>query len=465
MASIATDPRGNRRILFKAADRKRRTIRLGKVSRKVAEDVARKVEALNSAAIMQQPLEDSVATWVSKLDSTLHDKLSAVGLIRSRSVTTLGPFIDLYISKRTDVKPGTLAVYNIVRGDLTRFFGPDKPLREITPGDADEWRLWLAEGTTTRNSLAENTIARRCGVAKQFFRTAVRKDLVNRNPFEDLKAGIRRNSTRDHFISRTDAERVLEACPDAQWRLIFALSRYGGLRCPSEHLRLRWEDIDWERGRMRVHSSKTEHHPGKESRVLPIFPELRPHLEAAWEQAEPGTEYLITRYRSTRQNLRTTFQKIIWRAGLQPWPKLFQNLRATRETELAETFPIHVVCEWIGNSATIAAKHYLQVTDEHFEQAAQKAAQSVAVRPRSESSPESEKCDFPEEYDTLRSGTTCKTDVKRLEPYSTGRQCIDVWRFDLTAITTQVGVAQVVQQNDQDVRAFSMCGSDYPCGQ
>ena len=53
-------------------------------------------------------------------------------------------------------------------------------------------------------------------------------------------------------------------------------------------------------------------------------------------------------------------------AGLQRWPKLFQNLRSTRETELAEDFPMHVVCPWIGNSQPIAAKHYLQVTDDHF---------------------------------------------------------------------------------------------------
>ncbi len=54
---------------------------------------------------------------------------------------------------------------------------------------------------------------------------------------------------------------------------------------------------------------------------------------------------------------------------MKPWPKLFHNLRASRETELAESFPLHVVCAWIGNSQPIAAKHYLQVTDEHFERA------------------------------------------------------------------------------------------------
>jgi hypothetical protein len=39
-----------------------------------------------------------------------------------------------------------------------------------------------------------------------------------------------------------------------------------------------------------------------------------------------------------------------------------------------------VVCQWIGNSQKVAAKHYLQVTDEHFTAAAgaPKAAQNGA---------------------------------------------------------------------------------------
>ena len=67
----------------------------------------------------------------------------------------------------------------------------------------------------------------------------------------------------------------------------------------------------------------------------------------------------------------------------------FQNLRSTRETELAERCPEHVICAWIGNSRVVARKHYLQVTEEHFEQAAmagaqaaQNPAQQPAVLPR-----------------------------------------------------------------------------------
>jgi hypothetical protein len=69
-------------------------------------------------------------------------------------------------------------------------------------------------------------------------------------------------------------------------------------------------------------------------------------------------------------NLRTQFLRILDKAGIEPWPKLFQNLRSSRQTELTETWPAHVVCAWIGNSEVIARDHYLQITDDHFAAAA-----------------------------------------------------------------------------------------------
>ena len=108
-----------------------------------------------------------------------------------------------------------------------------------------------------------------------------------------------------------------------------------------------------------------------------MFPELLPYLREVFEQAEPGTDYVITRYRRANCNLRTQLQRIIAKAGLKPWPKLFQNLRSTRETELAESWPEHVVCAWIGNSRAVARKHYLQVTEEHFQRAAGISGENV----------------------------------------------------------------------------------------
>ena len=179
----------------------------------------------------------------------------------------------------------------------------------------------------------------------------------------------------------------------AEWKLLFALARYGGLRIPSEALLLRWADIDWDHDRFTVHSPKTEHHEGKGERIVPIFPELHPYLLDAFENAAVGAEWCITRYRDPGVNLRTQLLKIIRRAGLKAWPKLWQNLRSTRQTELADSFPAHVASAWIGNSVPVAVKHYLQVTDDHFalaiepEQVVQKAVQKPAETTGNEPQP------------------------------------------------------------------------------
>jgi integrase len=377
MASIGRDPGGRKRILFVAPDGKRKTIRLGKASQKTAEAFKIKLEALLRAVATGSPLDDEVAEWLATRGDTMLDKLVAVGLIPKRQVTTLGVFLESYFGERCDIKSGTATAYGHTKRCLIAFFGQSKPLREVSPGDADSWRTWLINN----EKLGINTVGRRCGVAKQFFRAALRKRIIRENPFADQKATVQRNRKRDYFITRRESQAVLHACPDAQWRLLFALSRFGGLRCPSEHLGLQWGDIDWERGRMVIHSPKTEHHPGGESRVVPLFPELRPYLEAVWEQAEPGTEYIITRYRDSNVNLRTQLLRIIAKAGLSPWPKLFQNLRASRATELAEIFPSHVAAAWLGHCEAIADKHYRQVTEEHFRKAAdgtREAAQKAA---------------------------------------------------------------------------------------
>ncbi len=366
MASVIRDKNGRKRIGFTAGDGTRKSLRLGKATLRQAEAVKVRVEQLvMSSAGITGVLDDETTKWLTGLDEVMYDKLAAVGLVAPRTSADLGAFITGYIRERKDVKAGTATFYGHTKRNLIDFFGADKPLREITPGEADQWRLYLLG-----QGLAENTVRRRCKMAKQFFKVAVKRELIPKNPFSELKGAVRGNAKRLYFISREEARKVLEACPCAEWRLIFALCRYGGLRCPSEVLRLRWADVDWDKSRFCVHSPKTEHHEGGESRIVPIFPELLPYLREVFENAEAGTDYVITRYRLHNMNLRTQLQRIIAKAGLKAWPKLFQNLRSTRETELAERWPEHVVCAWIGNSRVVARKHYLQVTDEHFARAA-----------------------------------------------------------------------------------------------
>ncbi|MDA0240237.1 MAG: phage integrase SAM-like domain-containing protein, partial [Proteobacteria bacterium] len=341
-----------------------------------------KIESLVTSVGNGVALEPDVAHWLTTIKAPLRKKLEAYGLIgesgEPSKEMTLGQFLDSYINRRSDVKPGTLINWSHTRRNLLTFFGPDKLLTDITAGDASDFERFLKSGARVSryveaepdDSLSAATIRKRCQNAKQFFEAAVDHELIGKNPFAKIKSAMQSNRERDFFITREMYSKILEACPDREWRLIVTLSRIGGVRCPSEIMPLRWDDIDWAGNRMTIHSPKTEHHAGKGSRVIPIFSELRAELDAAFfALGDEPSEFIINRYRDPRQNLRTQFTKIIKRAGLEPWQKLFANMRASRATELADLFPGRVCSSWMGHTEQIARKHYQQVTQEHFERA------------------------------------------------------------------------------------------------
>ena len=232
-----------------------------------------------------------------------------------------------------------------------------------------------------RDPISANTVNDRCKKARQFFASASEYDLIDSNPFSVLKGlTVRANPDRFAYVDRKTAMAVIDAATDAEFRLLIALCRFAGLRNPSETLSLRWCDVDRAELRMTVTSPKTEHHPGGESRTVPITPDLQSFIEEAWDAAPDGAEFVIESCRHAGKNFRTRMLRTIRRAGFKPWPKPFQNLRSSCQTDLEESFPSHVVCAWLGNSEKVAREHYLQVTDEHFKKAVQKAVQYPAEK-------------------------------------------------------------------------------------
>ncbi len=401
MASIATEPNGFKRVIFKGLDGKRRPIRLGKCSEKFAIAVADHVEEIINQALMpSRPLPRVTVEWLAGMSPKMEKKLVAVGLIHPRDAAkelTLGEFLDAYLARRSDVKAGTAVFYGHTKRNLLDVFGADRPLGSITPADADDFRRHLqtavAESSPAKNdekpkakkALAAATVARRCSLARTFFKDAVRRKLITENPFDDVVGGPSHNPDRQHFIDHDTISKVLEFALTAEWKLLIAMSRFGGVRVPSEPCSMKWRDIDWSGNRMTVHSPKTEHHVGKATRLVPIFSELRPYLDEVFaaaskqfEQTVNPDDWILPAFRREAAqagnwrsvNLRTQFEKIIKRAGVDPWPRLWHNLRASRQTELEEQFPSHVVCAWLGNSEAVARKHYLQVREVDFQKAA-----------------------------------------------------------------------------------------------
>ena len=79
MASISREKNGRRTIQFVGPDKKRRSVRLGKVSQRVAEAVKVKVEHLAAAAIHKRALDGETARWVASLDDALRGQASCFG--------------------------------------------------------------------------------------------------------------------------------------------------------------------------------------------------------------------------------------------------------------------------------------------------------------------------------------------------------------------------------------------------
>jgi len=382
VASITTRD-GRRALQFTGADGKRKTLRLGEISMRDAEIVRGRVELLLQAATLGNAAPPDVLARLQSLGDRAHDKLARAGLVAPRDSSNLGAFLDAYVAMRSDVKDTTATVYGHTRRCLLEYFGADRALRMITAGDAVEWRAWLVSD----QGLADNTVRRRISIARQFFAHAVRKGQLAANPFVGIRANVRGNPDRFHFVDRPTANRVLAACPNLEWRLLFALARFGGLRVPSEPLALRWGDVDWSGERFTVHTSKTERHPGKATRVVPMFPELGPWLREAFHEAAPGSVYVFNnptwRARGGTLNLRSVLLDILARAGVKPWCKLWVNLRATRAVELRQQgFADHVVNAWLGHTAQVAAEHYLRLTDADFARALQNPTQQALALAR-----------------------------------------------------------------------------------
>lgn len=376
MASIITRPNGTKYIQVTVSKR-RSSIWLGEISQRDAGRFRDKIEDLVKSHSLGLSFPQDLAAWVAKIPDELAKRLVELKLIEPRvqaPVYTIKEFLADYLSRRgSEVKDGTRTFYGHTIRNLNEFFGSDRRLNDITAGDADDFRRHLQK----IEKLSAATVVRRCTLARTFFKDAIRRKLIDSNPFEGVGKGSTANPDRQRFIDQATIGKVIDACPNAEWRLLVALSRYGGLRVPSEPLLLRWQDVDLANGRILVHSPKTEHHAGKATRVVPIFPELRPYLEDARELAQDGAEFVLPSLRKPGAatgdwrsvNLGTMFAKIIKRAGLVPWPRAWHNLRSSRQTELTEVFPSHVVTAWLGNSERIAEKHYLQILDSHFEKA------------------------------------------------------------------------------------------------
>lgn len=404
MASLSTNASGSRRIMFKAPDGQRKTLYLGKAPVKQAQAILAHVERLVACGIDGSAPPEATAHWLAGCSADLRSKLAAVGLapdVKRQEVVTIGGLVERYQARPgwKSLKSGTQKSSSRAFRFLCQHFDPTKSIAEVTAADAADFyaalRLSSGEGGMGLAVSTANVVA---SIVSTLFAYAIDAEIIDRNPFKKLPRGTRRGNNT--MVSLEISQKVLEACRGTEDRLIFGLSRWAGLRTDSEHRGLRWGDVDWENKRFLVRSPKTERYAGRETRWVPLFPEVAKLFEDRFNEAEEGDEYVLPKLRHADKSIVTSMLRgTIKRAGVERWSRLWHSLRATRQSELTELYPSHVVAAWIGNTVSIAEKHYLMVTPEHFERATQNTTQTPSAKA---SQPATDDCSQSEETSKSR---------------------------------------------------------------
>ena len=327
--------------------------------RRVITDIVQSVETYGR----EHPFKKSIRAFIDE-HPELKQKLRKVGLIDVQSQSSLSAIWDTFEehAEKMGHKDSTLKQYKTARKWFFRYFTDEQREADtVTENDADEFRAWIErQNNKYGNPISPRSVAGYVKTIKAVFNLARRARLIDRSPFEFIKKGSFANPARQFEVSVSMMPDILDACPSQGWRTLFALWRFGGMR-KSEPLYLKWEDILWSVGKIRVHSPKTERYEGHAERYCPLFPEIRRELEDLFELAEKGAVYVLPddiRERSENA-LYNAVIRIVRRAGFTPWERLINNMRATRASELKRAgFSSDQRTAWLGHSEEVSAKHY-----------------------------------------------------------------------------------------------------------
>ena len=141
--------------------------------------------------------------------------------------------------------------YTSSLASLRTHFG-DVDLSEITPAEIDEFKeRRLAE------KIRATTINRDLAVLRQMLKIAERRRLITSSPFREVEMlEERKDRRRPYILSFVEEEKLLAVAPN-NIRALAVLILETGLRSGKEALALKWTDIDFAQGEIRVGESKT----------------------------------------------------------------------------------------------------------------------------------------------------------------------------------------------------------------
>jgi integrase len=291
--------------------------------------------------------------------------------------------------------PGTRDAYKDslkpIRNYFVKQFG-DPFLEDVHAADVGDFLDWRRRNRLRgEQPLHSRTLAKDRAVLHRLFEVAQEREWREGNPV--AKVSIEKGDNRQPVIlTNAEYERLLGACRDPVTRLYVLFCGETGVRCESEGLWARWEDIDLDGGFLTIVSGRGGHRvKGGRTRHVPLTPRLRDALKehfaqhrfAAYDGRRP--EYVFHHTRTRRhykagervRSIRRAVTSAAERAKLSgEW--VMHDLRHRRATVwLAEGKSPALVKEALGHADLRTTMGYMHLAKEHLRALVEPAAQGI----------------------------------------------------------------------------------------
>lgn len=202
----------------------------------------------------------------------------------------------------------------------------DKPVDGMTYQDDMVPFIINMQGVSHRTGKARSqfTINKYCDYLSFIFNFGIDNGFTTKNPLKSWKKP--KVQPWDMKLNLSDAQKIMSCAePHLKWAMevCFNLGTRPG---ESELLSLKWDDVDFQAGLVRIYASKT-----KSYRTIPINPSFMKRLEQ--EKATSQTGYVIEYMGRNLTTIRKAFKNACKRAGIT-YPTRMYDLRHLFATTL-----------------------------------------------------------------------------------------------------------------------------------
>lgn len=343
---------------------KRQSVWLGNVRKAEATTTKLHVEAIMQSQRLDTPLPSETQRWLKDLPRDLRKRLAPIlGTER-----TVDEAVDMYVAHcEATLKPTTA---DTTAATLSQF-AADHGSRSIRSISGEQIDTWLF-----RRNVAPSTVGKHVKIIRAWLAWCTREHILDAVPDIATKAKIGVGEKK--FIQFELYQQLIDHfADDAEMQCALALSRWCGLRIASELCPLRRSNFDLANDRVIIEDTKRTYRQSRDpprTRKLPLFTGLRPYLTPMLNRPGGPQDYLLPTIggqdpKQIGSMLRQRVYRAIDRLGMEPWPRVFHSVRATRQTQLKELFGEKVACDWIGNSKDVFRRHYELIDDEIFTRA------------------------------------------------------------------------------------------------